>query len=363
MTVTDDRVQRAISTRVPRCRRHRHDGPRWLERRHRGTAARGRVLRPDRPIDRRVAQRSRELESEGRSESPADVLREQGRRSNRDARAAAGRAETAAQMPTLGDALGDGAITAGHLDAIANATAKLTNIRTWIDRETGMGHIHTELDPESHAKILASLRAKLRSLKHQQDQRPSDDPLAPLTHEQLEADAFIELIIGSDCPRPAGPRRHRAPRPQHIGRRLARQLAVRNHRRHPDPARDRPPLLLHRQHHPRRPRIRRTTTRRRRRLTTRHTSPTPRHRTRCTAPAPSPAAAPPSATARSTTSTNGSTTDPPTSNGCSHSANATTTSSTKAAGTSTSTTNATSPSTDPTARVYLTGPTMDRLAS
>ena len=150
------------------------------------------------------------------------MLREKGRRSNRDAKAAAGRAETAAQMPTLGDALGDGAITAGHLDAIANATAKLTddqkaafathedvlrkraarvsveqferecrdlaraivaesehddgrselerqraknNIRSWIDRETGMGHIHTELDPESHAKILASLHAKLRSLQ------------------------------------------------------------------------------------------------------------------------------------------------------------------------------------------------------
>jgi hypothetical protein len=150
--------------------------------------------------------------------------------------------------------LGDGTITAGHLDAIANATAKLTddqkatfathedklrkrasrvpveqferecrdlaraivansehddgktelehqrernNIRSWIDRETGMGHIHTELDPESHAKILASITAKVRSLKHQQDQRSSDDPLAPLTHEQLEAEALIDLITGS----------------------------------------------------------------------------------------------------------------------------------------------------------------------
>jgi hypothetical protein len=253
MTVTDDRVQRAIGALEFLATAD-------IATMDRGglsdvTAARRIVVGLCDQIDLAVATRSRQLENEGRSESPTDVLREKGRRSNRDAAAANKRAETAAQMPTLANALGDGAITAGHLDAIANATARLTdeqratfatheealrkraarvsveqferecrdlargivaesenddgrtelerqraknNIRSWIDRETGMGHIHTDLDPEYHAKILASLRAKLRSLKHQQDQRPSDDALPERTHDQLEADAFVELITNSD---------------------------------------------------------------------------------------------------------------------------------------------------------------------
>jgi hypothetical protein len=207
-------------------------------------------------IDLAVARRSRELEAEGKSESASDVLREGGRRSNRDAAAAAGRAETAEQLPSFGDALGEGTVTSGHLDALRNATARLTDeqkatfatheavllkraanisverferecrdlarmivaeserdngkteldnqrdkntIRSWIDRDTGMGHIHSELDPESHAKVLAAMRAKVRSLRHQQDQRSADDPLTPLTHEQLEAEAFVEIFTNSDA--------------------------------------------------------------------------------------------------------------------------------------------------------------------
>ena len=254
MTVTDDRVQRAIEALEFLAAADIDE----MDRAQLGDvmAARRLVVGFCDQIDVRVARRSRTLESEGKSESPADTLRDNGRRSNRDARAADKRSEVADQLPSLGDALGEGTITAGHLDAIANATAKLTddqkatfathedklrrragrvsveqferecrdlarsivadsekddgktelecqrernNIRSWIDRDTGMGHIHTELDPESHAKILASINAKIRSLKHQQEQRSSDDPLAPLTHEQLEAEAFIELITGSDA--------------------------------------------------------------------------------------------------------------------------------------------------------------------
>ena len=220
------------------------------------TAARRLVVGFCDQIDLHVATRSRQLEAQGTSESPTDVLRDKGRRSNRDAAAASKRSEAAEHMPTLGDALGDGQITAGHLDAIANATTKLTddqrsefathedtlrkratrvsvetferecrdlarsivansergdgtselehqrdknNIRTWINRETGMGHLHAELDPESHALILAALNARTRSLRHQQDERSEHDPLAPLAFEQLEALAFVELIIGSSA--------------------------------------------------------------------------------------------------------------------------------------------------------------------
>ena len=257
----------------------------------------------------------------------------EGRRSNRDAKAAAGRAETAAQMPTLGDALGDGAITAGHLDAIANATAELTDeqkaelrhprrrpaqtrrpgvgrdVRTRMPRPrprrsspnqstttaqtswSGSGNEHHPLvdrprdrhgphphrarpriarqDPRLVARQAPLAQAPTGPTRQRRPARPAD-PRTTRSRRIHRADHRLR------CPRPAGPRSHRPPRLRHIGRRLARQLAVRNHRRHPDPARDRPALLLHRQHHPRRPRIRRTTTRRRRRLTTRHPRPTPR---------------------------------------------------------------------------------------
>jgi len=217
------------------------------------TAARRTVVAFCDAIDIRVARRSRQLAAEGRSEPPADVLRERGRRSGRDAAAAAGREEACDQLPSFEDALGDGSVTAGHLDALANATSKLNdtdrtefashegdllkhakknsveaferecrdlgriiaakngddgrselerqreknNIREWVDRNTGMGHLHAELDPESHALVLSAINARLRTLKHQQDERGADDPVEPLNHTQLEAKAFVDLITGS----------------------------------------------------------------------------------------------------------------------------------------------------------------------
>ncbi|MDQ3544042.1 MAG: HNH endonuclease [Actinomycetota bacterium] len=204
-------------------------------------------------IDIRIARRSRQLAAEGRSEPPADVLRERGRRSGRDAAAAASREVACEQLPTFEGALGDGSVTAGHLDALATATGKLNdtdraefashegdllkhakknsveaferecrdlgriiaakngddgrselerqreknNIRQWVDRNTGMGHLHAELDPESHALVWSAINSRLRTLKHQQDERGADDPVASLTHAQLEAKALVDLITGS----------------------------------------------------------------------------------------------------------------------------------------------------------------------
>ena len=312
-------------------------------------------------------------------------------------------------MPTLGDALGDGAITAGHLDAIANATAKLTD-----DQKASLRHPRgqscasaphgcrsnssnanaaTSPAPSSPNQSTTTASSELERQRaneqHPLVDRPRDRhgphphrtrPRIPRQDPRLDArqaplaQAPTGPTIQRRPARTAAPTNNSKPTRSsnsspaqrlpstsgspksscsstttHCVGELARQLAVRNDRRHPDPGRDRPALLLHRQHHPRRPRIRRTTTRRRRRLTTRHTSPTPGgvldvphlRRPRLLHPGrrlrdPPPRRMDPQPAA-------------PTSNGCFHSANATTTSSTKAAGASTWTTNATSPSTDPTA--------------
>jgi len=159
-------------------------------------------------------------------------------------------------MPALEAALGNGDISAGHLDAITTtlgrldddtataftdhadglvATAKrcsvetferhcrdlaralstgdgsdeLTrqrahnNLRRWIDRHTGMHHLHAELDPESAAKVWTAITHRLRTLHHQQ--RDDNDPTTALTHPQLEAKAFVELTTASTARDPHTP--------------------------------------------------------------------------------------------------------------------------------------------------------------
>ena len=76
-------------------------------------------------VEVRIARRSRQLAAEGRSEPAADVLREGGRRSAREAAAAAGREKACEQLPSFETALADGAVSSGHLNVLANATAKL----------------------------------------------------------------------------------------------------------------------------------------------------------------------------------------------------------------------------------------------
>ena len=76
-------------------------------------------------VDIRVARLSRQLAAEGRSESATGVLRDAGRRSGRDAAAAAGREQACEQLPSFETALAAGTVSSGHLDAVANATAKL----------------------------------------------------------------------------------------------------------------------------------------------------------------------------------------------------------------------------------------------
>ncbi len=219
-------------------------------------------------VEVRVARRARQLADVGCSEPAADVLRESGRRSARAAAAAARREQACGRLPSFEPALGDGSVSTGHLDALAAVTAQLSDvqqaelvdheqallvdaqrspvevferhcrdlvrrllvddgadelaalrrrnrIRRWVDRVTGMHHLHAELDPESACKVWLAITTQLRSVRHEHHHdTPGDgdagaaapaplgapDPVgAPLSFEQLEAQVFVDLITGAQA--------------------------------------------------------------------------------------------------------------------------------------------------------------------
>ena len=76
-------------------------------------------------VDVAIARRSKELAAEGRSESAAEVLTGYGRRSTRETKAASDRSEVCEQMPGFETALAAGAVSSGHVDAVANAAKGL----------------------------------------------------------------------------------------------------------------------------------------------------------------------------------------------------------------------------------------------
>ena len=152
----------------------------------------------------RVTRRQRQLAAEGRAEPARDLLSRHGRQSSKDAKAAADREQVCTSLPSFEDALTAGAVSAGHVDAIANATRNLddellaefhacqadlladasrqgvdvfergcrdlakhlvarstaasdadeldqqrqrSTVKRWVDKPTGMCHTHLELDP------------------------------------------------------------------------------------------------------------------------------------------------------------------------------------------------------------------------
>jgi hypothetical protein len=169
-------------------------------------------------FDARIALASRELADQGACEAPGSLLTGNGRRSAKDAEAAAQRAQACAQMPGFHDALSTGEVSAGHLDAVARLSAGLDDagrcelksleptlvesaktkpveeftrecrdlgrvlagdegvsrldrlkqqrrLRRWIDRQTGMCKTLLELDPESDGKVSAALDAALATAR------------------------------------------------------------------------------------------------------------------------------------------------------------------------------------------------------
>ena len=165
-------------------------------------------------LDVRIALQASRLADQGACEAPAAVLTGEGRRSVKDAEAAAGRATVCDLLPGVHDALAAGAVSAGHADALARVARDLDDagrsqlkeleatlvesastssveaferelrdlgrilagddgmanherlrqqrwLRRWVDRNTGMCHTHLQLDPEADAKVSAALHAAI----------------------------------------------------------------------------------------------------------------------------------------------------------------------------------------------------------
>jgi hypothetical protein len=111
----------------------------------------------------RVTRRQRQLAAEGRAEPARDLLSRHGRQSSKDAKAAADREQVCTSLPSFEDALAAGMVSAGHVDAIANATRQLDerpgnagrqtsaiDSTTAADLNRRVVHNATHSDPEGH---------------------------------------------------------------------------------------------------------------------------------------------------------------------------------------------------------------------
>ena len=202
----------------------------------------------------RATRRQRELAREGRADDPRNTISRHGRRSSRDARAAAEREHVCSTMPGFEAALGEGSIGTGHVDAIATATRNLdeaaraefaacaddlltdatgqsvdafqrgcrdlarsisaaaaassdadeldrqraaSSARRWVDQQTGMCHTHLELDPVRDRALWEAIDRCRATLKQQDGnrRRPWDQPT-------------VEAIVGAIG---GGPRTERVP--------------------------------------------------------------------------------------------------------------------------------------------------------
>ena len=76
----------------------------------------------------RITRRQRGLADEGRAEAPKDLLAREGGQSGRDARTADDREKVCTALPSFEDALAAGAVSAGHVDAIASAVRGLDQV-------------------------------------------------------------------------------------------------------------------------------------------------------------------------------------------------------------------------------------------
>jgi hypothetical protein len=193
----------------------------------------------------RCARRSRELAAEGTAPPPESLLGTAGRRSSKDAATVTERDRVCAATPGFEEALCTGAVSGGHVDALAHATRRLDEelraeffshqdllldaaatlsvdafdrqcrdlsrhliaarpgsdvdelaaqrarscVKRWIDKTTGMHHTHVELDPVRDATLHAAIDAQIRRLRQQ-------DGNARTPWGQLQVDAVIAATSG-----------------------------------------------------------------------------------------------------------------------------------------------------------------------
>ncbi len=189
-----------------------------------------------------IAIAASELASAGSCEAPEVLLASNGRSSARDGKTVAQRGVICGLMPLLHEALAAGAVSAGHVDAVARVAGRLKDdvrselvghgdsvvewamklsvesfeqkicrfgrmlsrddgvgqhermrrersIRRWVDRQTGMCHTHVILDPESDARFSAALDAAVAAEQAKPDEGR--------TFDELKVDAFMNLVTGA----------------------------------------------------------------------------------------------------------------------------------------------------------------------
>ena len=194
-------------------------------------------------FDMSCARQTRRLAAAGRSEPPSSLINRNGRLSEKEAAAVTERESVGSAMGSFEGALGDGAVTAGHLDAIAAATKRLDDacraefaehetellakaasesvdafrrrcqrlarrltaaaaksdadeldsqrknscVKRWVDQITGMHHTHLELDPIRDAALWSVVDAEIASLRQ-------TDGNAQLSWGQLQTDALVNAV-------------------------------------------------------------------------------------------------------------------------------------------------------------------------
>ncbi len=178
---------------------------------------------------------------------PEAVVGDAGRTSRREASRTIQRGRVTESVPQLGSAMADGEVSASHLDAVANALARLdpdqrtrlaadgdwiatiaarctpeelsraltrrvrqlgvddgvarferqrraATLRYWVDQISGMMCIHGELDPESGARLVAAIQRNVERLFHAATPDTCPDDERKPGH--LRALALSDLVAG-----------------------------------------------------------------------------------------------------------------------------------------------------------------------
>ena len=197
----------------------------------------------------RATRRQRQLAAAGRATAPRNSLSNQGRHSGKEAHAADERETVCTAMPGFEEALGQGTVSAGHVDAIANATRNLgdderaefvaeadglladatkqgvdafakncrnlargirgrhnsrsdvdeleaqrrqSKVSRWIDRHTGMHKTLIECDPVTDRQIWTAIQRERGRLRRRNQQSNSS-----VSWDRLTVDSIVEAMNGT----------------------------------------------------------------------------------------------------------------------------------------------------------------------
>jgi len=206
-------------------------------------------------VDVRLTRRLRKLQAEGKSEAAGMALTDEGRRSGKEAKNTENREQICVEFPALEDALATGAVSADHLDVLARLTRNLSdieksdlhavgddlissatsdyvseferktrgvidhirnthspkdeaaeldrqraesNIKSWVDKISGMHKTLISCDPIRDAALHAVIDAQLARLKQQPDNTET-------TFGSLQVDALVAAMSTTDPGQPRIP--------------------------------------------------------------------------------------------------------------------------------------------------------------